>query len=81
MSDQELRCRQVVELVTDYLEGALAAPERARFEEHLAGCSGCDAYVVQMKTTIEVTGTLPEEPLPPAALGQLLEAFRDFPRE
>ena len=48
----ELTCQQVVELVTDYLEDALGATERARFETHVADCDGCDAYLGQMRTTI-----------------------------
>jgi len=45
-----MNCRQVVELMTDYLEGALSAVERARFEDHIAGCDGCRAYLAQLRT-------------------------------
>jgi anti-sigma factor RsiW len=53
--DRGLTCRELVELVTDYLEGALPAGERERFEAHMAACEGCDAYVEQVRRTIELT--------------------------
>jgi anti-sigma factor RsiW len=52
----ELTCQQLVELVTDYFEDGLAPADRARFEAHVAGCPGCDAYLEQMRTTLEVVG-------------------------
>ena len=75
---QEIRCRELVELITDYLEGALAAPERARFERHIAGCDGCHAYLDQMRQTIGALGRLPPESLSPEAESKLLEAFRGW---
>ena len=53
-----LNCRELVELVTAYLEGDLSSGERKRFDAHLAGCDGCTTYVEQMRRTIELTGTL-----------------------
>lgn len=52
----DLTCRELVELVTDYLEGALNVDERARFEAHLADCEACRDYVEQMRTTVRLTG-------------------------
>ena len=76
----DLTCREVVELVTDYLEGALSERERADFERHLAGCAGCRAYVEQMRVAIELTGTIdPAEP-PSPLREELLAAFRDWKR-
>jgi anti-sigma factor RsiW len=49
-----MSCRELVELVTDYLEGALSPEDVARFEAHVAGCPGCAAYLEQMRTTIAV---------------------------
>ena len=49
---QQIRCIEVVEIVSDYLERALSADECARLEEHLDGCEGCEAYVVQMRATV-----------------------------
>ena len=75
----ELTCQELVELVTDYLEDALAPAERARFEAHLAGCPGCTRYVEQIRATIAVAGRTPElEDRPEMA--QLLAAFRDWRR-
>ena len=76
--DTALSCREVVELVTEYLEGALPPDVRRRFEEHLAGCDGCTAYLEQMRETIRVVGALSEEHLDPAAREELVRAFRDW---
>ena len=75
---QEIACAQLVELVTDYLEGALSAGERARFEEHLDECDGCVAYLDQMRTTIELTGRLRRADLAPEIPAELVAAFRDW---
>ena len=71
-----LACRQVVELVTDYLEGSLSGSEARRFERHLAGCPNCTAYLEQMRTTIRVTGSLQAEDLSPEATREFIELFR-----
>ena len=76
-----LTCREVVELVTDYLEGALARPERRRFEAHIAACDGCTAYIEQIRLTIAAVGGVSEESLPPAARDELTRAFRDWRAE
>src|SRR4051812_1491974 len=55
---EALSCQELVELVTDYLEGALAPGDLRRFEEHIAGCGKCTTYLAQMRETIRVTGTL-----------------------
>jgi anti-sigma factor RsiW len=73
-----MTCRQVVELMTDYLEGALSAIDRARFEEHIAGCDGCTAYLEQMRETIRLTGMLREQQISPDARAALLHAFRGW---
>ena len=77
--DPDLACRELVELVSDFLEDALPATERERFEAHLAECEGCDAYVEQVRATIRLAGRAAalEEPGGTAAL---LELFRDFRR-
>jgi len=61
----ELVCQQVVELVTDYLEGVLSRSQRRRFEAHLAGCENCAEYLEQMRATIRLTGRLGAEDLTP----------------
>lgn len=75
-----LTCREVVELLTDYLEDALPAGERARVEEHLATCPDCTAYLEQLRTTIGVLGRLREEAVPSGVLTQLMAAFRGWRR-
>lgn len=72
----ELTCKELVELVTDYVEGALPDSERRRFDEHLQGCPFCRVYLDQMRQTIRMLGRLPEEALPPEAMSALLEQFR-----
>jgi anti-sigma factor RsiW len=74
-------CKEMVELVTDYLEGALVPEDRARFERHLGACDGCRTYVEQMRQTILVTGSLREEAIPPEAMDRLLVAFRSWRQE
>jgi anti-sigma factor RsiW len=72
----ELNCQELVELVTDYLEGALSAEDRARFDAHIAACDGCRAYLRQITMTVALAGRLTPEQLDPAAEKALLEAFR-----
>lgn len=69
-------CSELVELVTEYLEGALPEERRARFEEHLRGCDGCTAYLEQFRTTIRLSGMLTEQDVPADAREALLGAFR-----
>ena len=76
----ELSCRELVELVTDYLENVLPPAERVRFEEHLIACPGCQTYLEQMRQTIDVLGRVTEESLEPAARDQLLDLFRNWKR-
>jgi anti-sigma factor RsiW len=76
-----LTCEATVELVTDYLEGALDTGERARFERHLRTCPDCVAYVEQMRRTAETLGHVQPEAPTGATRAALLEAFRDFHRD
>ena len=76
-----LNCRELVKLVTAYLEDDLSSGERKRFDAHLSGCDGCTTYVEQMRRTIEVTGTLREDDVPQEAEEALLRAFRDWKTE
>jgi len=76
-----LVCRQVVELVSDYLEGALDARDRARFEAHLTRCDGCTAYLEQMRLTLRLTGRLDPEAVDPVFRDRLVDAFRDWKRQ
>jgi anti-sigma factor RsiW len=74
----ELTCKELVELVTEYFEGTLPPPERAQFEAHLATCDGCTIYLDQMKQTIQMLGGLAEDDLAPEAREVLLSLFRDW---
>jgi anti-sigma factor RsiW len=78
---QDLACREVVELVTDYLEGVLDDRDRERFERHLGGCDGCAAYLEQMRVTLRVAGRLEPEAIDPAFRERLLVAFRGWTEE
>ena len=76
----EMPCRELVELITDYLEDRLSPVDRARFEAHLVECEACRTYLDQFRQTIRVLGRLPEESLSPVARTALLVAFRDWSR-
>jgi hypothetical protein len=74
----DLTCREVVELVTDYLEAGLSSEDRTRFELHLVYCDGCRTYVRQLKQVLATTGKLTEESMPPDMRDSLLRAFRSW---
>jgi anti-sigma factor RsiW len=76
---EDLSCQELVELVTDYLEDALAPGERARFDAHLAECPGCDRYLEQMRATITLARAGADLDRRPEVSG-LLEVFRDWKR-
>jgi anti-sigma factor RsiW len=80
MSAAELSCKELVEVITDYLEGAMPDADRARFEAHLDDCPWCRNYLEQMRHTVATLGELPEESIDPAIREDLLEAFRDWRR-
>jgi len=73
---EALACKELVELITDYLEGALAEHDRVRLEDHLALCDGCTSYLEQMRATIELTGMLTEDQIPAEGKRELLGVFR-----
>ncbi len=77
MNDDELVCAEVVELVSDYLDGALPEPEARRVAEHLDGCPGCTTYFQQVRATSAGLGQVEADELPPELRASLLEAFRD----
>lgn len=72
----ELSCKELVELVTNYLEGRLDPSEAGRFEAHLQQCEGCANYLDQMRRTIVVTGSLSEESMGERVRNDLIGAFR-----
>ena len=77
----ELVCRQAVELVTDYLEGALSRSSRRRFERHLAGCPHCAEYLAQIRVTIQVTGQLTPKDLTPEQRDEFIALYRQWRSE
>jgi anti-sigma factor RsiW len=78
---RDLVCQQVVELVTDYLEGTLSRAARRRLEAHLAGCPHCTEYLAQMRATISLTGRLTPEDLTPQMREDLVEVYRRWQSE
>ncbi|HUB72960.1 MAG TPA: zf-HC2 domain-containing protein [Solirubrobacteraceae bacterium] len=77
----ELACQEMVELITDYLEGALPRAQRRRFEAHIAGCPHCSEYLRQMRATIELTGELRAEDMTPAMREEFTELYRRWRAE
>lgn len=73
-----LSCKEVAEVITDYLEGAMPWWDRIRFHMHLGLCLGCRNHLQQMKQTIETLGKLPPEPIPPHIRDELLKRFRNW---
>jgi anti-sigma factor RsiW len=78
MAGDEMTCKELVEVVTDYLEGRLPDADRLRLDAHLAECRYCEEYIAQMRQTIEALGKLPAETLDPRRESELLEAFRGW---
>jgi anti-sigma factor RsiW len=73
-----MSCKELVELVTEYLEGTLPETEKMRFEAHLMTCQGCTNYLAQMRKTLQVVGKLSEEDLSEEAKTELLSVFRNW---
>ncbi len=73
-----ISCQELVELVTDYLEGALEPADLRRVEEHLAGCGKCNDYLDQLRATIRAVGRITPDDLSPEAEAELLEVFRNW---
>jgi anti-sigma factor RsiW len=71
-------CQELVELVTDYLEGALAPADLRRFEEHIARCDACTEYLRQFREAIRIVGAITPEELSPEAEADLLAVFRGW---
>jgi anti-sigma factor RsiW len=74
----DLACTEEVEIMTDYLEGALPAAEARRLERHLDTCPGCTEYLEQMRTVAGSLGGLTEDSIPAEMRDGLISAFRDF---
>ena len=79
-SHRHVTCSEIVELVTEYLEGSLPPDDAALFEQHITFCDGCERYVQQIRTTIETVGRIEPGEVPPEMRDRLLTAFRDWKR-
>ncbi len=77
----EMACKELVELMTEYLEGTLPSADRQRFEDHLKDCPYCVTYLDQIRQTIRTLGRLTEEDLSEDAKRDLLRIFRDWKKE
>jgi anti-sigma factor RsiW len=77
----EMACKELVELVTEYLERTLPPADQQRFENHLKGCDGCAAYLDQMRQAIRTLRRLTEDDVSPDAKQDLLRIFRDWKKE
>jgi anti-sigma factor RsiW len=73
-----MTCQELVELVTDYLEGRLSPGDLQRFEDHLERCEYCVTYIEQIRASVAVLGALREDTLPDGAADALLAEFRDW---
>lgn len=80
-SPAQLPCQQVVEMVTDYLEGTMPAADRRRFEHHLAGCPHCTEYLAQIRETIRLAGRVTPEDLTPGMRTELTDLYRRWRTE
>jgi predicted anti-sigma-YlaC factor YlaD len=78
LNNNEMSCKELVELVTDYFEGTLPPVERERFEAHLGTCSGCTNYLQQMRQTVHTLGKLTEETIAPQTRDELLQIFKNW---
>jgi len=78
---RDIVCQQAVELVTDYLEGALSRSQRRRFEAHIAACEHCTEYLEQMRLTIDLTGRLAAADLTPDMREDFTELYRKWRAE
>ena len=74
----EITCTELIEAITDYLEGTMQEAERRRFEVHLEGCPDCVNYLGQMCQAIAALGELSEESIGQDAREALLETFRGW---
>ncbi len=74
----DLTCAELVELVTEYLEGALPSGERQAFEVHLAACAGCAHYIEQIRYVTRLTGALAEQPVSDSTRAELLRLVRNW---
>jgi anti-sigma factor RsiW len=76
----DLACINEVEIITDYLEGALPPAEARRLERHLATCPGCTEYLEQMRAVAGSLGGLAGDSISAETRASLIAAFREVRR-
>jgi len=77
----DLRCVDLVELVTDFVDTALDAGDVRRLADHLLRCEGCQRYVEQVRQTIHVLRhQAADQLLPSARSATLLAHLRSVDR-
>ena len=76
MTKIELTCKELTEVITDYLEEQLHLADRTRFETHLADCPGCKTYLAQMRTIIHSLSLLRAPTVSQEMKARLSAAFR-----
>ena len=81
MAAEPLSCRELVELVTHYLDSALSPEDRLAFEQHVAICPPCRGYLAEIRRTIEIAGELTEANISPNARDALLQVFHAWNEE
>ena len=74
-------CREIAELITDYLEGSLTLTQRLRLQMHMGLCFACRNYLRQMKYTVAILRKLPSEPVPAQVKEELMKRFRTWKQE
>ncbi|HWM06332.1 MAG TPA: zf-HC2 domain-containing protein [Actinophytocola sp.] len=75
MTPRDIACNELVELLTEYLEGVLPADEVAAAEQHLRDCELCQTYLDQLRATITALGSVPTPTLSDDTIDALLATF------
>lgn len=78
LRNRDLACQQAIELMTDYLDGALSRRQRRRLETHLRACPNCSQYLEQIRITVRLSGEIEPTDLPPEAVEDLTRLYRQW---
>jgi anti-sigma factor RsiW len=73
-----LTCKELTEVITDYMEGRLPLTRRMAFRLHVMMCGNCYRYLRQLKMTVRALGAMPAEPIPGEICEEMLRAFRTW---
>lgn len=72
----QIECRQIAELLADYLDGSLPRPTAELIEWHIDGCAPCVAFLNTYRSTIRSTRALPDTPMPAELKKRLLDVLK-----